>query len=63
MAQGGLWDIDGSGLQRIEDDSIASAILRKTNTMNFQIGAKAIVITAVLTTLPEAAKLVGNGWT
>ena len=53
--------MDGSGLQRIEDGPIAGALLRKTNSMNFQIGVKAVGITAVLTLLPEVAKYASSG--
>lgn len=52
MAQGGLWDVDGSGLQKIQDTNVATAILRKTNAMNKEIGVKAVSLTAVLATVP-----------
>ena len=55
---GGLWDVDGSGMQRIEDDSLAGRLLEKTNNMNTKIGLKGIAGTAVLTLIPELIKVV-----
>ena len=51
--QAGLWDVEGKGLSKIEDLSIAQAILRKTQAMNFSIAQKAIGITLALGLLPE----------
>ena len=48
-----LWDVEGKGLSKIEDLSIAQAILRKTQAMNFSIAQKAIGITLALGLLPE----------
>ncbi len=52
MAQGGLWDVDGSGLQKIQDTGLATAILRKTNEMNKAIGIKAVSLTVILAVAP-----------
>mgnify|MGYP006889521535 CR=1 FL=1 len=52
MAQGGLWDVDGSGLQKIEDVNLATSLLRKTNAMNKAIGVKAVSLTAALALAP-----------
>lgn len=44
----GLWDLgDGQGLQRIEDPTIAQAILQKVNDLN----TKSILLAGIPTTL------------
>jgi hypothetical protein len=47
VAQAGLWDVDGNGLQKIENQSVAQAILTKVNNFN--------VKTAVTFGLPVVA--------
>jgi hypothetical protein len=47
-----LWDVDGSGLQKIQDTGLATAILRKTNEMNKAIGIKAVSLTVILAVAP-----------
>ena len=47
-----MWDVDGSGLQKIEDTSLATSILRRTNAMNKAIGVKAVSLTAALALAP-----------
>ena len=39
MGQGGVWDVDGSGLQAIEDQSVAAGLRAKVNSFNLQTGA------------------------
>jgi len=34
VAQVGLWDVDGMGLQKIQDTQLASDILQKVNNFN-----------------------------
>lgn len=48
MAQGGLWDVSGTGLQKIADNSIAQAMLKRTNGMNLSIGLKSLAIAGSL---------------
>lgn len=60
MAQGGLWDIEGAGLQKIQDRNIAQAILVRTNTMNKDIGVKALSLTTILAALPTIINIVNN---
>ena len=43
----------GVGLQKIQDDNVAQALLRKTNAMNLDIGKKAVGAVLVLAALPE----------
>jgi hypothetical protein len=44
VAQGGLWDVSNTGLQKIVDSSLAQAILQRTNGMNLSIGLQSLVI-------------------
>ena len=53
IAQGGLWDVDGTGIKKIEDQGLAQAILDRTNKMNTRIGVQAVGLTVVLAVLPE----------
>lgn len=53
MAQGGLWDVEGTGLSRIEDKGLALKILERTNAMNKNVGMISIGITLVLAAVPE----------
>jgi hypothetical protein len=57
VAQSGLWDVSGTGLQKIENQSLAQAILERTNTMNKSAAIKSLAIAAgldLLATLFEA---------
>ena len=51
--QGGLWDVQGNGIQKIEDANIAQAILNRTNSMNMNIGIQAVITTLALAAFPE----------
>jgi len=46
VAQSGLWDVAGVGLEKAPPD-VAQALLDKTNRFNLATGLKAIAFTAV----------------
>jgi len=52
-----VWDVDGTGLQRIVDPALAAALLDKVNKFNLATSVKAIPIVAVLACLPNALVL------
>ncbi len=54
IAQAGLWDVDGAGLKKIEDPSIAQAILDKVNSMNFETATACFVGSAIFGLLPQS---------
>jgi len=47
-----LWDVDGSGLRRIEDVSVAAALRSKVNSFNLKVGAGAVCAALVLAAAP-----------
>ena len=57
MAQAGLWDVDGSGLQPVGNKDIADKILKKVNSMNLDIGVKSAAVTLALAAIPEIIAL------
>lgn len=57
MAQANLWDVDGTGLQPVGNADIASAILKKVNNMNLDIGLKSMALTVALAALPDLIQL------
>jgi hypothetical protein len=52
IAQDGKWDVDGTGLQKIPDRTLAQQILKRVNSMNIQIGLQSVIITGVLLVAP-----------
>lgn len=52
IAQDGKWDVDGTGLQKIPDRTLAQQILNKVNSMNIQIGLQSVVITGAMLLAP-----------
>jgi len=44
--------VDGTGLQEIEDESVAKAILEKVNKLNGRVFVIGIAITAVFCAIP-----------
>lgn len=58
MAQSGLWDVEGVGLQKIEDRDTAQAILARVNSMNSQVPLKALGLTLALALTPAAIAFV-----
>lgn len=57
MAQASLWDVDGTGLQPVGNADVASAILKKVNSMNLDIGLKSVAVTIALAALPDLVQL------
>lgn len=47
-----MWDVDGCGLARVEDDQLADALRAKVNRMNVQGLLLAAVITAAFAAVP-----------
>jgi hypothetical protein len=52
VAQGGLWDVDGNGLQPIEDASLAKAIRDKVNQFNKEKLIQSLVFSAAFCFFP-----------
>jgi hypothetical protein len=57
IAQAGLWDVDGNGLSKIEDPTIASAILEKVNKMNISNLVKCAQYAGAFAILPQSASV------
>lgn len=53
MAQGGLWDVDGTGMRKIEDPNLARALLEKMNALNTGIGKDVLLVSTVFAVLPQ----------
>lgn len=53
MAQAGLWDVDGQGLTKIDDPTLAGALMDKVNKFNVQLFIKATAMTAAFAILPK----------
>jgi len=49
MGQGGLWDVDGTGMKEIEDPELARKMRDKVNAFNAQ-KAREIAVPALLFT-------------
>ena len=55
MAQSGLWDVDGTGLQPVEDPNLARALLQRVNDLNVRVGVQVAVPVALFALLPQSA--------
>jgi len=53
VAQAGLWDVDGTGLQKIDDPTLARAFLDKVNDYNFRQALQCTLIVGVYAALPQ----------
>lgn len=53
MAQGGVWDVDGSGLQPIGDPDLASRLRAKVNAFNVEAATVAAALTLLFVVVPE----------
>ncbi len=53
IAQGGAWDVDGSGIQKIEEPDLASAIRQRVNEFNLQSTAVCALLTLAFVLVPE----------
>ena len=56
-----MWDVDGTGIRKIEDQNLARALLEKVNAMNIDSGRDAIILAALFASLPHdlTAKFAG----
>lgn len=54
MAQNGLWDVDGTGMRKIEDPNLAQAFVEKTNSLNFDTAQIALLWSAAFALLPQS---------
>lgn len=52
MAQAGAWDVDGTGMQAIDDQTVAAKLRNKVNDFNVQTILVSLAITAVYAVLP-----------
>ena len=52
-AQGGVWDVDGSGLQQIEDATLAAKLRAKVNAFNLQSAKVVGVLVLLFVIVPE----------
>ncbi|GHP05633.1 hypothetical protein PPROV_000438300 [Pycnococcus provasolii] len=52
LSGGGVWDVDGTGLQEIEDKSVADAILQKVNNFNVASAVATAVVVAAFCAIP-----------
>jgi len=48
-----MWDVDGTGIRKIEDDSLARAIMTKVNDMNVNTGFEAFALASAFAVLPQ----------
>lgn len=55
MAQAGLWDVDGTGLQPVNDPTVDRAILQKVNAMNIDTAVRVVVPVTAFAALPQSA--------
>lgn len=47
-----MWDVDGTGIQKIDDPTLAAALFDKVNKANIGFGALSAVITAAFCFFP-----------
>jgi len=52
VAQGGAWDVDGTGIQTIEDESVATALRAKVNSFNLKVSAQGFAVSLAIAALP-----------
>jgi len=49
----GLWDVDGTGMRKIEDPNLARAFLNRVNDMNISVSRDAFLVSALFAILPQ----------
>jgi len=56
-----MWDVDGTGIRKIDDDDLARAFMVKVNEMNLETGRDALLLAAGFAALPSdvTSKLAG----
>jgi len=53
MGQSGTWDVDGTGIQTIEDSTLAAKIRDKVNSMNKSIAVIGLITALVYAVIPS----------
>lgn len=48
-----MWDVDGSGLQQIDDPALAATLRAKVNAFNVRTAAAVSLATLLFVALPE----------
>ncbi len=48
-----MWDVDGTGIRKIEDQDLARAFMEKVNEMNLETGRNAVILAAAFAALPH----------
>jgi len=48
-----MWDVDGTGMRKIEDPDLARAFLEKINALNTGIGRDILFVSTVFALLPQ----------
>lgn len=48
-----MWDVDGTGMRKIEDPDLAKAFLEKINTLNTGVGRDILFASTVFALLPH----------
>jgi len=56
-----MWDVDGTGIRKIDDDNLARAFMTKVNEMNLESGRDAFLLAVGFAALPSdfTGKLAG----
>jgi hypothetical protein len=55
IAQASVWDVDGTGMQKIEDDGLAQRLRDKVNAFNLDSVKVSVAATSLFVVLPEIA--------
>mmetsp|Transcript_25321 Transcript_25321/g.24271 ORF Transcript_25321/g.24271 Transcript_25321/m.24271 type:complete len:81 (+) Transcript_25321:98-340(+) len=54
MAQSGIWDIDGTGMKKIDDPNLAKAFMDEVNSLNIATARDALLSSAIFAVLPQS---------
>ena len=54
MGQSGLWDVDGTGMTKIDDPQLARAFVDNINALNVQTGVDALLYSVAFAILPQS---------
>jgi hypothetical protein len=57
-----LWDVDGNGLKKIDDPTVARKLVEKVDAFNVDTAAKCLLASGLFAALPQSvsAPLVGS---
>jgi len=50
-----MWDVDGNGMSKIEDPTVAYALLEKVNSFNSSTAAQGFAAVLVFASIPKVA--------